>query len=389
MIGVMLGVASLVTMLTLIGGIDRYLNEKMGKWVGAVWFWKKWDPPAEEKLAWSRSPGLRLSDGTFLKENSSGIKDVPSQILRQGTVNIGNSSERAVLRGLDSLSIETSKDEIQISKGRWIGTQEHTLGLRNCVISWEIAESMVKELKLKNTVDLINKNIKFQTIQLVIIGIFNPVNKDQIFWELRRGIIVSITTMQKYVTGLDPDPGSLKVQVRDPENLKQQARSIANLLTQRHRGVEDFEYQTADWANKVTSMLNNISVIMGLVSILSLSVGGLSIMNVMLSSISERIREIGTRKALGAGNGQIFIQFVAETSTLCFTGGILGSIIGCTPLLFKKQIMQATDGVIEPTILPLHIFYTFLIIIGIGILFGLYPALKASKMNPIDALRYE
>lgn len=112
-------------------------------------------------------------------------------------------------------------------------------------------------------------------------------------------------------------------------------------------------------------------------------------MNVMLSSVSERIREIGIRKALGADNLQIFVQFITETITLSLTGGCFGFLFGLTPLLFKEAILRSTQGSIEPAILPMHILFTFTVITLLGIIFGLYPAIKASRMNPVEALRYE
>jgi putative ABC transport system permease protein len=202
-------------------------------------------------------------------------------------------------------------------------------------------------------------------------------------------ILIPLKTMQKYGTGFDPDPGSIEVEVKDARNVKLLSKMIANTLTEHHRGAQDFEYRTADWLDKVTSMLTNISILMTIISCLSLTIGGLSIMNVMLSSISERIREIGVRKALGADELQIFIQFISETITLSLTGGAFGFVLGLTPLLFKEAILKSTGGSIEPTILPLHIIFTFMIVTMLGIIFGLYPAVKASKMNPVDALRYE
>jgi putative ABC transport system permease protein len=109
----------------------------------------------------------------------------------------------------------------------------------------------------------------------------------------------------------------------------------------------------------------------------------------MLSSIAERIHEIGVRKALGAKTLQVFVQFVAETTTLSFAGGAVGVALGCIPLLFKDAIKKSTEGAISPTILPQHALLVFAIIAGVGILFGLYPAVKASRMDPVEALRYE
>ena len=83
------------------------------------------------------------------------------------------------------------------------------------------------------------------------------------------------------------------------------------------------------------------------------------------------------------------MQFIAETTTLSFMGGCIGALLGTAPLFFKEAIKKATDNVIEPTILPLHFVGILVIIISVGIVFGLYPALKASRMNPIDALHYE
>ncbi len=112
-------------------------------------------------------------------------------------------------------------------------------------------------------------------------------------------------------------------------------------------------------------------------------------MNVMLSSVSERIYEIGIRKALGARTLQIFVQFLSETTTLSLTGGSAGIFLGMITLLFKEGIKKSTDGAIEPTIIATHVIYVFCIIVGVGIVFGLYPAIKASRLNPIEALHYE
>ncbi|MFP4163892.1 MAG: ABC transporter permease [Chitinispirillaceae bacterium] len=388
-LGVMLGVASLVAMLTLIGGIDVFLNEKMGKWIGTVWFSQRDDLPPEEKLSASRSPGLRLSDGTYLVEHSDEVKNAHRTVSRWGKVSCMGQNERASFQGTDQKTFETNLDEIKLLYGRWLTKEDYSDGSRNCIISWQVMEGIMARTPEIPEKSIVGKTLSFNSLRFTVVGVYGPQNPEHNPWHLRRGVFIPLRTMQKYVTGLDPDPGRLQIQVSDPEKVKMQAIKAARVLKTRHRGVEDFEYRTADWVDEVRSMLGNISLLMSIVSAVSLLVGGLSIMNVMLSSISERIKEIGVRKALGAQNRQIFVQFIAETTTLSFSGGMLGIALGLIPLFFKEQIMKFTDGAIQPTILPLHIFYTCCIISAVGILFGLYPALKAAKMNPVDALRFE
>jgi putative ABC transport system permease protein len=180
------------------------------------------------------------------------------------------------------------------------------------------------------------------------------------------------------------------VVVTDAQRFDEQTGRIARLLTGLHRGVTDFEYHGAEWADNMKRMMNNIQLIMGLLAGVSLLVGGLGIMNVMLSSISERIKEIGVRKALGARRAQIFIQFLAETTTLSCTGGAIGGLLGLAPkVFFGEAIKKSTQGVMMPTILPEHALIVLLTIVLVGVVFGLYPAVKASRMDPVDALRYE
>jgi putative ABC transport system permease protein len=388
-VGVMLGVASLMIMLTLIGGIDVYLNVKMVKWVGAVWFWKKAEPTDAEKISWSRSRGLRLSDAAYLKDNSALVKDVPLVISRHINIPFKNESVLCVVRGVNVQSFSLDTEDITIARGRFIEGDDFVRGSRNCAISEEVAQNVVKKYSLNSIDDVIGKTITARNVQLTIVGYYKFKNEFHTPWHLKRGVMVPIKTMMYRISGTDPDPGVVQVQLNSADNVKENSRRVASTLMEKHRGVEDFEYRTAEWLDEISSMLNNVSLLMGILSLLSLSAGGLSIMNVMLSSISERIREIGTRKALGADNYQIFVQFITETVTLSITGGVFGVIIGSAPLLFKEAILRSTDGVIEPTILLSHLLFIVSLIVGIGVIFGLYPAIKAYRMNPVDALRYE
>lgn len=388
-IGVLLGVASLTAMLTLIGGIDIFLNQKMGRWVGSVWYYSKKDASEGDKINWARSPGLKFSDGLYLEQNAKDAKQFVSSLSRFGATVLPSGKQWGLVIGMTPEVLAENMNYIFIRWGRSFSESDYRLGNKVCLISWEYAKTVAKELSLKDTSEILNRYVIYNSVQLKIAGIYQPRDTTFELWELRRTIIMPLRTMQQYVTGFNPDPNRLEIRVKDPKKVLEQAEQISNTLAQHHRGVHDFEYRTAEWIDEVKRMLNNMSVLITIISVISLLVGGLSIMNVMLSSISERVREIGVRKALGARNLQIFIQFISETITLSLVGGFLGAIIGCIPLLFKEEIKKSTQGSIEPTLLLPYVIFTFCVIVFVGLIFGLYPAIKATKLNTIDALRYE
>jgi putative ABC transport system permease protein len=391
MLGVLLGVASLVAMLTLIGGIDRFLNQRMAKWAGSIWFWNKSQPEENEKIAWSRSPGLRFSDGTYLEEHAEEAQHYWPIIERRTNVTIKGRSHHAHVRGVDSLTLAEDLENIEVRRGQNLRPEDFEKGASVCLITWQLEEWVQKAMGIAEIDSglLVGDLVSYKNAQFRIIGVAYPRDEDFKPWHLRHAVIIPLRTMLEHVSGFDPDPGSIRMSVADPGKIEQQSKAIARHMTARHRGVEDFEYRTAHWLEDITRMLNNATVLMSIVSLISLLVGGMSIMNVMLSSISERIHEIGVRKALGAQNLQIFIQFLAEATTLCFIGGIIGAVLGLLPLAFGDQIQASTDGAIQPTILPLHVVFVFTIIATVGIIFGLYPAFKAVRMDPVEALRYE
>ncbi len=393
-LGVLFGVFVMVVMLSLMGGLQSFLKEQMGAWIGSVWIWENKDIPKEKRAEFSRSPGLRLSDGPYLETETQVVDKVYKYIQRREKVDLMGKQTRVRIKGVDKHTIDSDFSigtPIVILKGRNLSSSDFRKGAKNLVISEVIAEQLSRKMLQtgKDTSALIGSRLNIYNQRFRIVGVYGAENGSKLKWHMRKTIYMPLVAMQMYISGFDPNPGSIWLEVKDPLKMDLQLNRIVSALLARHRGVEDFEYHKPDHLNEFVKMLENVANILGLIALIALLSGGLGIMNVMLSSISERVREIGIRKAIGASHFQIFIQFITETSTLCTLGGLIGAGMGCIPLLFSEAIEKSTGGVLKPLLMFQHLVLVAFIVILMGILFGLYPALKASRMNPIEALRYE
>ena len=201
-------------------------------------------------------------------------------------------------------------------------------------------------------------------------------------------IYIPLTTAQERMLGITYVQ-SINVQVSSQEKMEQVQAEIENLLRSRHHIVagkdDDFHVRNLtslmETVNQSTSML---TLLLGAIAGISLIVGGIGIMNIMMVSVTERTREIGIRKALGATFMNIMTQFLIESMVIGIIGGIIGIVFGCAA---SKVIAQLGDFTTVITITP--IIVSFIFSVGIGLFFGIYPARKAAKLDPIEALRYE
>jgi putative ABC transport system permease protein len=182
---------------------------------------------------------------------------------------------------------------------------------------------------------------------------------------------------------------SINVQAATPTLLNPVQQQIIELLRQRHRITpgkdDDFTVRNQqEIAEMATAQSKTMTVLLGAIAMVSLVVGGIGIMNIMLVSVTERTREIGIRMAIGARGRDILLQFLIEAVTLSIIGGLLGIGAGIGTSKFLSNSMN------WPTLIPLEwVAYAFLFSAAVGIFFGFYPARKASRLDPIDALRYE
>ncbi len=185
----------------------------------------------------------------------------------------------------------------------------------------------------------------------------------------------------------------LLVEAISPQTVPAASDEVAQILRARHRtaiGADDFTILTQqDFLSTASTITNVLTIFLGGVAAISLLVGGIGIMNIMLVSVTERTREIGLRKAVGAHKADIMIQFLAESSVLSLIGGVIGIILGYAIAFAVAQIAKANNAVITPSIgIDITLIAT-LFSTAVGLFFGLYPANRAASLEPVEALRYE
>jgi putative ABC transport system permease protein len=215
----------------------------------------------------------------------------------------------------------------------------------------------------------------------------NSFINDNDFVEEMEGLYVPLETLRAFYQGSEAPLSYLAVKTEHPDRLNDLRAETEASLHLAHRGADDFKVENIAQEmlkvrKEITVVLRNWHIVLGTIAGISLLVGGIGLLSVMLISIGERLYEIGLRKSIGATDTQIFLQFLAESAILSLIGGILGVVAGIGAILAVTKFF--------PGGLPIHLFAISLSLglsVLLGVLYGLYPALRASRMQPVEALR--
>ena len=233
------------------------------------------------------------------------------------------------------------------------------------------------------------ENIKTLGIRNYNFDIYTPINTALLRFR-NRSLVTKQTLKQKDENEKKETPNlnqldRIVVKINDSKNIKASADIIKRMLARKHNYVEDYEVVVPEELLKQEQKTRSIfNIVLGSIASISLIVGGIGIMNIMLASVMERIKEIGTRLAVGAMKRDIVIQFLCESVSISLVGGFLGIFLG-VGLSYSIEMMADIKTIVSLGSVALSFFVS----ITIGILFGIMPAKKASEQNPIESLRYE
>lgn len=335
--------------------------------------------------------GLQQSSRTLTMKDVSAIESLATSVSlvaplysTNATVTYGGSTTSTTINGVTE-EYATVRNTT-VTRGRFL-TQEDNDNMAMVVV---LGTSVVEDLFGSSEVNAIGETVRINRQNYEVIGVLKskgqsgPQNQDDV-------IIMPLRTAQLKLGGAGTNTvRSINLQVRTADEMDLAQAQVTAILRSLHglaTGADnDFLVQNqADILSSVTETSGTFTTLLGSIAAISLLVGGIGIMNIMLVSVTERTREIGLRKAVGAKRGDILTQFLTEAIVISVLGGIIGVILGVggaqviTPLLGASQAVVTSQSVVLALAVSL----------AIGVFFGLYPANRAAGLNPIDALRYE
>jgi putative ABC transport system permease protein len=381
MLGIVIGIAAVITMVALGEGAKRSVAERLqalGTNVLSV------NPGQQMWGGVDRGSGaaLLVQDAEALMRDPKYIKDVSPEMDRRLQVGYGNSNANLSIRGLwpNGFAI----NNLHVEHGRAFNEGENRGRRRIAILGARVGDQLNIE-----TANLLGKTITIRGIAFEVIGILKEKGQGMGFGgSVDDRIYIPLATAQFRVFGQER-VNEIQVQTLSPEVMTPAMAEIDRIIRREHRirpgEASDFSIRNqATLLDTFEETTRTFSFLLAGIAIVSLVVGGIGIMNIMLVSVTERTREIGVRKALGARRRDIMLQFLIEALVLCIAGGVLGLGLGVLVAHLMASMAQ-WNTIVAPESAFLAIGFSAFI----GIFFGLWPARRAAKLDPIISLRYE
>ena len=453
MLGIILGVSSLVAMSALVAGMEKGAREALIAIGGLEKVTiEPEDLPIEQRHLSDQAVGVTMNDVYALQQSAPLVTLLSPEMRLQATVSLQGKTFRPwVCSGAWPEALEMNEHVLE--HGRMFNELDDELARNVCVIGTATRDALWgSPEKAGREIVPIGQTIYINHVPFTVIGMFQHYESEQerlarelaktdpaqqkgkkgnrdrdrgggrsrrgsyVFYRKNSTVYIPIKTMwMKFRSGMafssgqfgsssssrsssssssptvgatgDPRLSSLELKISDVDRLTEGLQQIRNVLMTTHKGIEDFTFRTQeDWADQINTYVRNARLSGGLIAAISLLVGGIGIMNIMLASISERVREIGIRKSVGAGTVDIFVQILVEALVIAILGGLAG-LATSFGLVEMLSAFSPTDNAPIITGTAMAVAFSFSVVVGI--LAGIFPAAKAAGLHPIQALRYE
>jgi putative ABC transport system permease protein len=384
-LGVVIGVAAVIILMSIGRGTSAAILSRLESLGSNLIFISPGQTVAAGVRTATGSAGtLTLEDAAAIYQDVPNVASVAPSSSASLQVIAGAQNTRSRITGV-TLEYQQVYN-LQMTEGDFISQDQYDSAMKVAVLGPNVASTLFPDS------DPIGESVRIGNNTATVIGILQ--SKGQSFGSTDDAVLIPLTTLQQMITQPRTSTGehvvgSIVVAATDKQYMSDVKDSITSLLQDRHNidptvGNDFTITSMEDLTNTITQATNSITMLLGAIAAISLLVGGIGVMNIMLVSVLERTREIGIRKALGARERDIWIQFLTEAASLTFTGGIIGVIVG-----WVASYIISSLGLMTTLVTADIVILAVSVSVGIGLFFGFYPAWNASRLDPIQALRSE
>jgi len=388
-LGIVIGVASVISMLAIGQGATAAVNQQIQSIGSNLLFVSSGGFGQGGGGAVAPKP-LTLQDAQALVDpaNAPDVSAAVGVVNSRGTISINGTSTSASVVG--TTADYATVRNLNLQEGQFITTSDVSGNSAVVVLGSGVATTLFGE-----TTGLVGQEVKINNQPFRIEGVLQSVGGGSLGSQDNQ-VIVPLTTAQQRLENRGSSSTRIDqiiVQASSADGVTAAQEEVTNILRTRHNtriGTDDFNILNQQQIlSTATSVTGTLTLLLGGIGAISLVVGGIGIMNIMLVSVTERTREIGLRKALGAHKSDIWLQFLLESSILSLVGGLIGVAVAAGVSKVIANIAAASSTAINPVIGLNSVLLACLFSAAVGVFFGIYPANQASSLEPVEALRYE